>query len=230
MPGRHRPALKPTGTDGVSGELERCRLDACGEEVDPTFSCPAITMDMHTFAVGSKHSTTPDLLGEGCTITKMAMSWTEEEIAERRRIVRFLSLDRGIDHIHISMLPVPVYQDMPESVYVSCIFWPALDECFITSADIIHLLQFLLRRNISHPEWSQALRSLARFRPQLITKSQRKLPICSNGSGLKDLRALAIRKDAKIFRWGDLELVIITILNKYALSTSVVALVSDHAS
>ncbi|KAF5857334.1 hypothetical protein ETB97_005949 [Aspergillus alliaceus] len=201
---------------GIAGELEDDALNASGDAIDAMASCPAVSMDTHTSATIDTHSAASVLRG-GYIIPIMAVGWTKEETAGRRRIVRFLSLDRGIDHIHICMLPVAVYQDMPGSVCVSCIYWPALDECFITSADVLHLLQYFLQRNIPHPERSRIRQILARFLPRLISRfDTESCQFARMVRGFKNPRALAIRKDAKIFRWRDLELALITVLNRYA--------------
>ncbi|KAB8228048.1 uncharacterized protein BDW43DRAFT_316255 [Aspergillus alliaceus] len=148
-------------------------------------------------------------------VMDMAFNWTREETAQRRRIVYFIRDQENRQFIDISFSP-PFYQ-LTEVDYIctSCIYWPGREDRFITSSDIIQLLQWLLQTRILQLQRCRIRRNLDRFQPHFISKSDpESFEFTRMVRGFRNPRAVAIRKDMKVFPWRMLQSAITTILNK----------------
>ena len=144
---------------------------------------------------------------------------TDEEYAAKRRLVQFWRYQRGSD-VHLSFKPITRPQYVEDANVVSCIFREDTDECYITSVDLIGLLESVIENRFTTEEKNRIRRNLEGFKPETMSKA---------GSGRDEMgqafftlimafgepRPRNIEKDVKIFKWSLILEAIQKILGKY---------------
>ncbi|KAI9229427.1 MAG: hypothetical protein DHS80DRAFT_13979 [Piptocephalis tieghemiana] len=91
------------------------------------------------------------------------------------------------------------------SALISCIYWADRDDYFITSVDILLLMEFLSSSEFPFEEKSRTRRNLEAYRP--ITVARRippTVPFFHLLMTYPEPRPRKIEKDIKIYRWADL--------------------------
>ncbi|PMD31497.1 hypothetical protein L207DRAFT_387276, partial [Hyaloscypha variabilis F] len=84
--------------------------------------------------------------------------WTEAEFEARRRLVHFKRELSG-DTIFATCAQVTADTQLPYSVCISCIYWEEEQACFVTSVDIIYLLEQLFdtRFTVEVKQWIRTM-------------------------------------------------------------------------
>lgn len=102
------------------------------------------------------------------------------------------------------------------SIVISCVFWEEKKSCYITSVDIIYLLEALVGIHFTVEEKNRIRRNLEGFRPITIDKSK---PDTENFFGqimnLPNPRPRNIEKNVKVYAWDCLEAALQKIIGKY---------------
>lgn len=148
-------------------------------------------------------------------LSTMAMGWTPEEWAARRRLVQFWRKQEG-NTINATFTPIAPHQFVPNSIVVSCIFREERNECYITSVDTIYLLEALVGVRFTVEEKNRIRRNLEGFKPMTVSKSKAdsenffKLIM-----GFPNPKPRNIEKDVKVFLWKNLSSALQKILSKY---------------
>ncbi|GBE81383.1 hypothetical protein SCP_0311120 [Sparassis crispa] len=155
----------------------------------------------------------------------MCKDWDEEELRSSRRLVRFTRVQEGFT-IKVSCERVRIKEYTEGDVVISCIYRAETDHCFVTSVDIIYLLEHLVGEEFDIEEKNRIRRNLEGFRPQTISKNR----VESNDfftqiMGFPPPKPRNIEKDLKVFEWKILSQALVKIIAKYSLS----APVSEHA-
>ncbi|KAL6907223.1 hypothetical protein GGI43DRAFT_256264 [Trichoderma evansii] len=155
-------------------------------------------------------------------LSEMAAKWTEEEWANRRRIVQFKKTQHG-SVLNVSFKPVPVNERPPNSICISCIWWAEKSDCYVTSVDTIHLLEQLVAapNRFSVEEKNRIRRNLEGFHPVTVSKAK-----ADSEEFFKIIMAFPhpkprnIEKDVKVFPWATLEPALKKIIGKYSANPS----------
>jgi hypothetical protein len=148
-------------------------------------------------------------------LNDMVKDWTEEEREAKRRVVKFRRSQDG-NTITADFEPVSPQDLQPNSICVSCIYWEAKKECFVTSVDTIQLLESLVAVRFTVEEKNRIRRNLEGFRPMTISKAKAdsedffKLIM-----GFPSPKPRNIEKDVKVFPWSVLTLALKKIIGKY---------------
>jgi hypothetical protein len=116
--------------------------------------------------------------------------------------------------LHISFAGIPQTDYKENTIVVSCIFND--DDYFITSVDVIYLLEALAGNRFEVEEKNRIRRNLEGFKPMTISKSK---------PGTEEFfrvimelpppRPRNIEKDVKVFEWGKLKLMLEKVFSKY---------------
>ncbi|KAI0016817.1 hypothetical protein F4780DRAFT_659881 [Xylariomycetidae sp. FL0641] len=155
-------------------------------------------------------------------LESMASGWTTEEWENRRRIVMFSKKQQG-SIITTNFKPVTVNERPPSSICISCIYWAEKDECYVTSVEIISLLEQLVvsPTKFSIEEKNRIRRNLEGFRPLTVSKakpdSEEFFKIIM---GFPNPKPRNIEKDVKVFSWKILAPALKKIIGKYSASPS----------
>ena len=136
---------------------------------------------------------------------------SDEEYAERRRLIQFWRRQNGPD-ILLCYKPITANQFIEGTNVVSCIFREETDECYITSVDLIGLLEFLVGNRFSTEEKNRVRRNLEGFKPETMSKTK---AFYSLIMGFGEPRPRNIEKDLKVFKWKIVHQAMLKILSKY---------------
>ena len=130
------------------------------------------------------------------------MSRSDEEYVERRRLIQFWRRQNGPD-ILLCYKPITANLFIEGTNVVSCIFREETDECYITSVDLIGLLEFLVGNRFSTEEKNRVCRNLEGFKPETMSN-------LIMGFGEPRLRNIE-----KVFKWKIVHQAMLKILSEY---------------
>ena len=145
----------------------------------------------------------------------MVEDWSEAEFEAKRRLVQFWRSQSG-NEINTNFKPVAPDDRQPNSICVSCIWWEAKQECYVTSVDTISLLESLVAVRFTVEEKNRIRRNLEGFRPMTVSKGKSdsedffKLIM-----GFPNPKPRNIEKDVKVFPWKILSHALKKIIGKY---------------
>lgn len=142
---------------------------------------------------------------------------TTEEWHIRRRLVQFWRRQEGTTiHTQFRVISQSEWSASQSSIVISCVFWEEKKSCYITSVDIIYLLEALVGIHFTVEEKNRIRRNLEGFRPITIDKSK---PDTENFFGqimnLPNPRPRNIEKNVKVYAWDCLEAALQKIIGKY---------------
>ncbi|KAI0400137.1 hypothetical protein F4802DRAFT_602302 [Xylaria palmicola] len=156
-------------------------------------------------------------------LESMSSNWTPEEWDEGRRLVMFSKKQQG-STLSMTFKAVAASERPPNSICISCIYWPEKRECFVTSVDTISLLEQLVvapSNRFSVEEKNRIRRNLEGFRPLTVSKakadSEQFFKIIM---GFPNPKPRNIEKDVKVFPWKILAPALKKIISKYSASPS----------
>lgn len=140
---------------------------------------------------------------------------TESELNANRRLVQFWKRQVGnMFEIFFNVVPQESYKE--NTIVVSCIYREDTDDFFITSVDVIYLLESLSGSRFEVEEKNRIRRNLEGFKPLTVSKSK---------PGTEDFfrlimefpppRPRNIEKDVKVFEWGKLKSMLDKVFSKY---------------
>jgi hypothetical protein len=147
-------------------------------------------------------------------LNAMAVGWTPDEWAAKRRLVQFWRHQEG-NVIQATFKPIKASDYKTDAIVISCIFREDNNECFVTSVDAIYLLEAMIGSRFSVEEKNRIRRNLEGFKPITVTKSKAdseaffKLIM-----GFPSPKPRNIEKDVKAFPWKILGLALRKIIGK----------------
>ncbi len=137
-----------------------------------------------------------------------------EEFDNRRRLVQFFRHQEGsILTFTFSPIAQALYEET--MIVVSCILNDATDECYVTSVDIISLLEALIASKFSVEEKNRIRRNLEGFKPMTVSKAKVADPFFALIMSFPSPRPRHIEKDVKVFPWQLLSQALQKIVGKY---------------
>ena len=136
----------------------------------------------------------------------MQLYWSSEEFAMKRRIVRFWREQNGTTvHTYFKSIR-PGEHHLPFDANerrISCIYWDERNEYYVTSVDIIALLELLVGIPLDVDEKNRIRRNLENLGPYTISKTK---PISQDFHKITmsfiNPKPRNIDKDVKVFRWA----------------------------
>jgi hypothetical protein len=137
-----------------------------------------------------------------------------EEFNDRRRLVKF-SRHQGDSVLSLKFSPIAPDRYDETMTAVSCILNDATDECYITSVDIIFLLEALIASKFSVEEKNRIRRNLEGFKPVTVSKSRVSDPFFALIMSYPPPRPRNIEKNVKVFPWRLLPQALQKIVGKY---------------
>ncbi|TFY79719.1 hypothetical protein EWM64_g4291 [Hericium alpestre] len=149
----------------------------------------------------------------------MGLNFTQEECRTGRRLVQFSRRQEG-NKLVVSCQPLESSKYNDRLMVISCIYRPSDGGCFVTSVDIISLLQHFVQDNFSVEEKNRIRRNLEGFKPTTISKTR-----ASSEDFFQQImdfpppKPRNIEKDVKVFPWAVLSAALDKIISKYSLFT-----------
>ncbi|KAI0051254.1 hypothetical protein FA95DRAFT_1570125 [Auriscalpium vulgare] len=144
---------------------------------------------------------------------------TEDEKKAGRRLVRF-TRKQDRHRLRISCQAISQEEYDERAVVVSCIYRASADATYVTSVDIIYLLQYFVQDHFSVEEKNRIRRNLEGFRPVTVSKSR-----AGSEAFFQQIMEFPmpkprnIEKDVKVFTWDTLGPALDKIISKYSLFT-----------
>ncbi|KAG8998426.1 hypothetical protein FRB94_006894 [Tulasnella sp. JGI-2019a] len=150
-------------------------------------------------------------------VRSMSSGWSAEELACRRRLVQFWRHTEGnVVNVHFCSIKPEEYDD--SRVVVSCIYREDVDKCYITSFDLIRLLEGIIGTVCNIDEKNRIRRNVHHIEHDTISKSKpyheeffdllMSFPVPMPRRNVRDLKA---------FRWEFLPEALHAIIDKMAL-------------
>lgn len=159
----------------------------------------------------------------------MQESWTPEERAVKRRVVRFwreqnwTTITIWFQSLRADERSLP-YET--KELRISCLYWKEKDKCYLTSVDTIFLLELVLdKTSFETDEKNRIRRNLQSFNPLTVSRDNpQDEPGCEEFFDLimefTNPKPTKIKKSVKVFQWDRLEEGLNKILGKYVRSHS----------
>ncbi|ETW80617.1 hypothetical protein HETIRDRAFT_243603, partial [Heterobasidion irregulare TC 32-1] len=136
------------------------------------------------------------------------------ELSAGRRLVRF-GRTQDANQILVSCKSIEPEDYTEGQVVASCIYRVDDGEFYITSVDIISLLQYLVQNNFSVEEKNRIRRNLEGLHPITINKTPRFSEFFQQIMDYPAPKPRHIEKDIKVFPWSRLAEALGKVLAKY---------------
>jgi hypothetical protein len=153
-------------------------------------------------------------------IQSMIHNWTADEMQRMRRLV-LMSWTQQYNHLSVSFQPLPARDYIPGMPVLSCIYCKEVDRHFVTSVDVISLLEQLVRARFPVQEKNRIRRNLQSLKPLTVSKSSPKLhnffELIMDYDSPKPRH---VEKDVKVLFWSSVEAAIAKVLSKYIVDPS----------
>lgn len=148
-------------------------------------------------------------------INSMTTNWNEIEIKNSRRLVLINSI-QDYSHLNLQFKPINQQDYIPGSAVLSCIYWKKTGRFYLTSVELISLLEHLVNSKFPVEEKNRIRRNLQSIKPLTISKSNDEyselFDLIMNFSNPKPRR---IEKDVKVIYWDHLKEALAKVLSKY---------------
>ncbi|KAF8160993.1 hypothetical protein B0H34DRAFT_362108 [Crassisporium funariophilum] len=153
-------------------------------------------------------------------LSSVCVGWSPAELTAGRRLVRFVKVQDG-RRLIVSCEPI-MQEDYCESdSVISCIYREEADTCFVTSVDVIYLLERLTNGEFPVEEKNRIRRNLEGLRPTTVSKHKPGFgDFFQRIMEFPDPKPRNIEKDLKVFEWNLLGQALEKILSKYSIYTS----------
>jgi hypothetical protein len=148
-------------------------------------------------------------------LESLCHDWDESEIHAGRRLVRFWSIRQG-HRLKVSCERIAQEEYRPSDTVISCIYRQEANCCFVTSVDIIYLLERLVDEEFAVEEKNRIRRNLEGLHPTTISKHKAAVQdFFQRIMDFPDPKPRNIEKDLKVFEWRLLDQALEKIISKY---------------
>ncbi|KAK2467789.1 hypothetical protein APHAL10511_000084 [Amanita phalloides] len=157
----------------------------------------------------------------------ICVGWTPLELQAGRRLVRFGKVQDG-RRLIVSCEPISQEEYCEQDSVISCIYREETETCFVTSVDVIYLLERLTNGEFPVEEKNRIRRNLEGLRPTTVSKHKPGYEeFFQRIMEFPDPKPRNIEKDLKVFKWNLLGQALEKILSKYSIYTTAVAEPTD---
>ncbi|KAG5646302.1 hypothetical protein DXG03_003899 [Asterophora parasitica] len=214
---RRRGSNLPTPSPTSPGRLRSCSMSSKSQVLHRRTKVEA--MQRPKGGNGNAHLQTP-ILDLVTPLQNICLDWSPAEHSVGRRLVRFSKVQDG-RRLIVSCEPIHGDDYRDSDSVISCIYREENKTCYVTSVDIIFLLERLTNSDFPVEEKNRIRRNLEGLRPTTVSKHK---------SGFEDFfqrimefpdpKPRNIEKDLKVFEWSLLDQALDKILSKYTIDTS----------
>ncbi|KAK7035267.1 hypothetical protein VNI00_012034 [Paramarasmius palmivorus] len=153
-------------------------------------------------------------------LESMCQSWDQSEVRAGRRLVRFQKVQDGRKLI-VSCEAIRQEEFNDNDTVISCIYRDETRNCYVTSVDVIYLLERLTNDLFPVEEKNRIRRNLEGLRPTTVSKHKAGFEnFFQRIMEFPDPKPRNIEKDLKVFDWGLLGQALEKILSKYSIYTT----------
>jgi len=145
----------------------------------------------------------------------LCRDWDEDEIRTGRRLVRFRREQQGYRLI-VSCERIDQEQYRETDTVISCIYRDEVNSYFVTSVDIIYLLEKIVDAQFEVEEKNRIRRNLEGLKPTTVSKTKPGFErFFQRIMDFPDPKPRNIEKDLKVFEWTMLGAALGKIISKY---------------
>lgn len=160
------------------------------------------------------HASSP-ILQLTTPLESMCSNWSKVEQKLGRRLVRFTKIQDGRQLI-VSCEPIRQEEYHDSDTVISCIYRDGVNTCYVTSVDVIYLLERLTSGEFPVEEKNRIRRNLEGLKPTTVSKHKPGFgDFFQRIMDFPDPRPRNIEKDLKVFEWNLLGQALEKILSKY---------------
>ncbi|PFH51989.1 hypothetical protein AMATHDRAFT_2478 [Amanita thiersii Skay4041] len=153
-------------------------------------------------------------------LNSICHGWTQAEFQAGRRLVRFGKVQDG-RRLIVSCEPISQEEYCEQDSVISCIYREESATCFVTSVDVIYLLERLTNGEFPVEEKNRIRRNLEGLRPTTVSKHKPGYEdFFQRIMEFPDPKPRNIEKDLKVFKWNLLGQALEKILSKYSIYTT----------
>ncbi|KAF8894919.1 hypothetical protein CPB84DRAFT_1782635, partial [Gymnopilus junonius] len=153
-------------------------------------------------------------------LSSICVGWSQAELSAGRRLVRFAKVQDG-RRLIVSCEPIMQDEYSENDSVISCIYREESDSCYVTSVDVIYLLERLTNGEFPVEEKNRIRRNLEGLRPTTVSKHKPGFSdFFQRIMEFPDPKPRNIEKDLKVFEWNLLGQALEKILSKYSIYTS----------
>ena len=151
-------------------------------------------------------------------LSDICTGWSSAEASVGRRLVRFTKVHDG-RRLIVSCEPIKAEEYRDADSVISCIYREKTKMCYVTSVDIIFLLERLTNSDFPVEEKNRIRRNLEGLHPTTVSKHKHDFEeFFQRIMEFPDPKPRNIEKDLKVFEWSLLDQALIKILSKYVCS------------
>lgn len=155
------------------------------------------------------------LLDLATPLESMCVNWDHSEKAMGRRLVRFRKMVQGCK-LTLHCEPVAQEDYTEAETVISCIYRAETNSFYVTSVDIIYLLEKLVNDEFPVEEKNRIRRNLEGLRPTTVSKHKPGVELFFQKiMEFPDPKPRNIEKDLKVFEWNLLGQALEKIIAKY---------------
>lgn len=150
----------------------------------------------------------------------MCSGWDDDELKIGRRLVRFSRVQDGF-RLKLSCETIKQDEYVDGDTVISCIYRQDTDTCYVTSVDIIFLLESIVGDGFEIEEKNRIRRNLEGFHPKTVSKNR-----AGSEAFFQQImdfpapKPRNIEKDVKVFEWSFLPQALEKIISKYVCSVN----------
>ncbi|KAJ6475230.1 hypothetical protein C8R47DRAFT_692699 [Mycena vitilis] len=153
-------------------------------------------------------------------LESLCREWDVAELQAGRRLVRFQKVQDG-RRVILSCEPIEQNEYSEADSVISCIYREEAEMCYVTSVDIIYLLERLTNDEFPVEEKNRIRRNLEGLRPTTVSKHKPgSEAFFQRIMDFPDPKPRNIEKDLKVFEWIQLGQALEKIMSKYSIYTS----------
>ncbi|KAF9451261.1 hypothetical protein P691DRAFT_379080 [Macrolepiota fuliginosa MF-IS2] len=150
-------------------------------------------------------------------LSSICTGWNSAEVQAGRRLVRFSKVQDG-RRLIVSCEPIRQDEFCENDSVISCIYREETNTCFVTSVDVIYLLERLTNGEFPVEEKNRIRRNLEGLRPTTVSKHKPGFgEFFQRIMEFPDPKPRNIEKDLKVFEWNSLGQALEKILSKYSI-------------
>lgn len=204
----HQPSKSPISPTNATAPQQSLRRRIKSQSLVRTKSA-AITESSD-----SLYAQTP-ILELMTPLSNVCEDWSPLELQAGRRLVRFTKVQDG-RRLIVSCEPIRQDEYCENDSVISCIYRQENDTCFVTSVDVIYLLERLTNGEFPVEEKNRIRRNLEGLRPTTVSKHKAGFSeFFQRIMEFPDPKPRNIEKDLKVFEWNLLGQALEKILSKY---------------
>lgn len=225
VPAPSRPLNSSDGLEGLTVEIypsDHYMQDFNSARATRPAKKASLIRTRRTASGGDDSSAKCASLSLESDLESMTKDWDKAELAAGRRLVRFTRIQDGAKLL-VSCATVRQEDYVEGDTVISCIYREETDGCYVTSVDIILLLERLVGHEFDIEEKNRIRRNLEGFRPKTVSKNRPE----SSEFFLQIMNFPApkprnIEKDLKVFDWAALPQALEKIITRYVSSPACV--------